>query len=236
MVSGPEVYQAYRAVELHFDPSSSYDMRKSKARVKGALGSAQAKNAVFAAIGRRVKNIGEALILFVHVKIHYASHDWLPMKALDLIGRNEKLIEQIKKNWASMGSLIEDDVKNLSLDLKYSKKNIMSVLGLNEFDPDSSFLRDADKIPETIISVITALDIWQQLMVQCTIKFKSSLYVLDRYKSFLGDALVQKGVEVVKRYMDVEEQNRKIKQAAERGESQTAKTGENEEWQALFQN
>lgn len=237
MISGPEVYQAYRAVQLHFDPTVAYDIRKNKGRVSGSFKSPRAQNPLFHVLGKKLKNVGEAIAIFTHVQVQYSEDLWAPDVALRLLSIDPNLPETLRANWTNIGGIIHQDILDFSDGLSSNLISIKDWIGLNPFDLRSSVLNDFHLRPEFIISVIEALDIWQQLMVQCNIKFRQSLYILDRYKSFLGDSLVQKGVQMVQCHIDVQRQKRILLETnADQGKSHTAKEEEINEWQALFQN
>jgi hypothetical protein len=235
MITGPEAYQAYRAVELHFDPSSKYDIRESKARVRGALTGPQSKNPVFGIIGRKCRTVGDAIAIFVHLKIHYSDEEWAPLSAINLLTSKPSLPETLRTNWANIDAVVRDDVMVLGNQLAYGELKVTEWLGLNPFNLDASIFNYWFKCPEMIISVIEVLDMWPTLMVQCNIRFKQSLYILDRYRSFLGESLVRKGAQMAQRHIDVQRQ-KQILSNADQGKSQQANQKEEDEWQALFQN
>lgn len=236
MISGPEVYQAYRAVQLHFDPAVAYDIRKSKGFVSGAFKSPRAQNPLFHVIGKKLKNVGEAIAIFVHVAVQYSEDTWAPDVALRLLSADPKLPETLRVNWTQLDKIIHQDVLDFSEGLRSNLVSIRDWLGLNPFDLSITPLRNIHTQPEFIISVIEALDIWPMLMVQCNIKLKQSLYILDRYKSFLGESLVRKGAQMVQRHIDVQRQKHILETHADQGKSHTAKEKETNEWQALFLN
>lgn len=236
MISGPEVYQAYRAVQLHFDPTVAYDIRKNKGRVSGSFKSPRAQNPLFHVLGKKLKNVGEAIAVFVHVTVQYSEDLWAPDVALRLLSADPKLPDTLRVNWMNMDKIIHQDVLDFSEALSSNLVSIKDWLGLNPFDLSVTPLRNFHQKPEFIISVIEALDIWPMLMIQCNIKLKQSLYILDRYKSFLGGSLVRKGAQMVQCHVDTQRQKQILETHADQGKSHTAKEKEINEWQALFQN
>lgn len=234
MPSSGEVYQAYLAVSRHFDVNSTYDIRKARGRLKGALNSPKAKNGIFEMIGRKVPTVGQVIALFVHFTVHNQTGIWPPNAASSALDSDPELPARLMHNLAKLDALIRPELMELAYGLSNHTIKIIEWIGLDIFNSRKCSLFDYKSAPELIVSIIEALDMWDVLMVQYKdSQLQMNLMKLYRYRTFLGDDLLRKAVTEVHRHIDVQGQKERITQIL--GKSQT-KEKENEEWQALLMN
>jgi len=229
-----DAYRLYLAVQLHFDLSSKYDIRKSKARLKNYSGCPSHHEKVFGYISQKMKSPADFTLVLAWLFLTNSAITWAPVHSLRFIEDNPGWIENHKAllKTPTFEEWIKISCKPIIGNPDFG---LMEMFGLNPFTSKRPLIQThLQTCPYFLIGLYEALDIWPPSVVQCiTLENQLAVQRLYRYRRFIGDDLTAKAVNVVQDNIDIPDLKGKL---AEFGKSTINKQEEQNEWQALFLN